>query len=56
MNTSKLPTQKNKAVEMTNATKKKLKAVSNAFKGKEMFPEKLERAKQLFRGLRPLNA
>jgi hypothetical protein len=40
-------------IAMTGATKKRLQTVSNLFKGKEMFPEKLERAKQMFKGLQP---
>ncbi len=41
---------------MSNATKKELDSVAEFFKGKEMFPGKLERAKQMFKGLQAFPA
>ena len=46
--------QVTKPLVMSSATKRKLANVAKIFKGKEMFPEKLERAKVLFQGLKEL--
>lgn len=42
-------------VVMASSTRRKLKAVSKLFKGQEMFPEKVERAKQMFKGIQVLS-
>ena len=51
MNTNKFPAKTKEPVVMSNATKKELDSIAKLFKGKDMFPEKLERAKQMFKGL-----
>jgi hypothetical protein len=56
MNIQKTVHQMKEPLAMSKNTKKKLKTVSNMFKGKEMFPEKLERAKQMFKGLQRFSA
>jgi hypothetical protein len=50
MNTQKNLTRKEESLVMTAATKKRLKAVAEMLKGKELFPEKVESAKRMLGG------
>lgn len=52
----KTPKTVKEPIAMSKTTRKKLQAVSTLFKGKEMFPEKLERARQMFKGLTSIPA
>jgi len=54
MNTEKDNPQTKIVVPMTEATKQRLAVVAKLLRGKELFPEKVARAKQAFQNLTTL--
>lgn len=50
MSTTKTVNHKKETLETSKATRKKLRSVLTLFKNKEMFPEKVERAREMFKG------
>ena len=54
MNTNKTKQQPEETIPMSVATKQRLVAVAKRLEGKKLFPEKVARAKQAFKGLKAL--
>lgn len=54
MNTNKPKAQTSEALPMSAATKQRLASVAKRLEGQELFPEKVARAKQAFKGLKAL--
>ena len=54
MNTHKTKAQPEEIIPMSAATKSRLAAVAKRLEGAELFPEKVARAKQAFKGLKTL--
>jgi hypothetical protein len=54
MNTNKPKAPTSATLPMSAATKQRLTAVAKRLEGQELFPEKVARAKQAFKGLKTL--
>jgi len=54
MNNNKTKAQTQDPLPMSAATKQRLAAVAKRLEGQELFPEKVARAKQAFKGLKVL--
>lgn len=54
MQTNKTKPQPEETIPMSAATKQRLAAVAKRLEGKELFPEKVARAKQAFKGMKAL--
>ena len=45
--------KKNMMLPMSEETKKRLQAIAEQLKGRELFPEAMARARAMFKGLKP---